>query len=111
MKCSLHIPLTRHDASLSRQDKFFGEWTDFNQTIFNEVLAFYEGMDIATIPVTAAAKYARVQDTQKNNPQALYGPREFLLSYGEAALYLSVLGNPTTGDAPVDYVKIFFGMC
>lgn len=30
------------------------------------------------------------------------------MSYGETALYLSVMGNPVTGDAPVSYVKTFF---
>lgn len=38
-----------------------------------------------------------------------YGAREFVLSYGETALYLSVMGDPIMGIAPVDYVKIFFG--
>ncbi|CZT15861.1 uncharacterized protein RCC_01699 [Ramularia collo-cygni] len=72
----LHDYPIEHDASLSRQDKFFGEWTDFNQTIFNQVLEFYEGMDIATIPATAAAKYARVQDSQKRNPHKFCTDRE-----------------------------------
>lgn len=31
-----------------------------------------------------------------------------LRSYGETALYLSVLGNPLTGGAPVTYVKTMF---
>ncbi|EME40839.1 hypothetical protein DOTSEDRAFT_74410 [Dothistroma septosporum NZE10] len=97
-----------HDASLSRIDTFFGNNRPFNQTIFNQVLAFYDGMENATIPVTSYAKYARVQDSQKRNPTFTYGPREFLLSYGEAALYLSVLGDPTSGIAPVKYIQTFF---
>ncbi|KAK4618915.1 putative sterigmatocystin biosynthesis peroxidase stcC [Fulvia fulva] len=97
-----------HDVSLSRQDTFFGNNQPFNRTIFNEVLAFYKGMENATIPVTWQAKYARVQDSQKRNPDCTYGPRELLLSNGEAALYLSVLGDPTSGVAPVKYIKTFF---
>lgn len=65
-------------------------------------------MASTSIPVAAHAKYARVQDSQQRNPTFTYGPREFVLSYGETALYLSVLGNPTTGVAPLDYVKVFF---
>ncbi|CAK4032758.1 related to chloroperoxidase [Lecanosticta acicola] len=97
-----------HDASLSRQDAFFGNDYSFNQTIFNQVLSFYDGMANTSIPVASKAKYARVQDSQQRDPTFTYGPREFILSYGETALYLSIMGDPTTGVAPVDYVKIFF---
>lgn len=34
----------------------------FNETILNEVLAFYSGMNETNIPVAAKAKYARVQE-------------------------------------------------
>ncbi|KAI5361364.1 putative chloroperoxidase [Septoria linicola] len=97
-----------HDASLSRQDTFFGNQQPFNQTIFNEVLAFYNGQTDATIPVQAKAKYARTTDSRDRNPQFQYGIREFILSYGENALFLSTMGNPTTGIAPLNYVKVFF---
>ena len=99
---------SEHDASLSRQDAFFGNDYSFNQTIFNQVLSYYKGMPKTSIPVAAKAKYARVQDSQKRNPTFTYGPREFILSYGETALYLSIMGDPTTGVAPLNYVKIFF---
>jgi len=37
-----------------------------------------------------------------------YTPQQFILSYGETALYISVFGDPVTGVAPLEYVKIFF---
>lgn len=99
-----------HDASLSRADfNEGGDNTSFNQTIFNEVLAFYEGSDYTSIPVAAIAKYARVQTELARDPKFTYTPQQFVLSYGETALYLSVMGDPITGVAPLDYVKIFFG--
>ena len=33
-----------HDASLSRQDAYFGIGYAFDQSIFNQVLAYFEGM-------------------------------------------------------------------
>jgi hypothetical protein len=51
-----------------------------------------------------------VKTEEGRDPTFTYTPQQFILSYGETALYLSVLGDPTTGVAPVDYVKTFFGM-
>lgn len=99
-----------HDGSLSRGDFYFGDDSSFNQTIFNEVLAFYEGVDTTTIPLASKARYSRIQTTQATNPTTIYGARQLVLSYGETALYLSVMGDPITGKAPIDYVKSLFGM-
>lgn len=46
---------------------------------------------------------------QARNPKFTYTPQQFILSYGETALYISTMGDPTTGVAPVEYVKVFFG--
>ncbi|TVY75661.1 putative sterigmatocystin biosynthesis peroxidase [Lachnellula suecica] len=99
-----------HDASLSRADYYLnnGDNYSFNQTNFDQVLAFYEGMNETSIPVAAKAKYARVQTELARDPKITYGALQFVLSYGETALYLSVFGNPTTGVGPVEYVKTFF---
>lgn len=47
-----------HDASLSRADYYLnnGDNYDFNQTIFDTVLAYYDGMTETSIPVASAAK-------------------------------------------------------
>jgi len=47
-----------HDASLSRADYFEnnGDNYSFNQTIFDTVLAYYDGMNETSIPVAAKAK-------------------------------------------------------
>lgn len=47
-----------HDASLSRADYYLnrGDNYDFNQTIFDTVLAYYNGMASTSIPVAAKAK-------------------------------------------------------
>lgn len=100
-----------HDASLSRSDYYLdnGNNYSFNDTIFNEVLAFYNGMSKTSIPVAAKAKYARVKEEAGRDPKFTYTAQQFVLSYGETALYLSTMGDPITGVAPLEYVKIFFG--
>lgn len=105
-----HNYLLEHDASLSRQDNYFGDDLSFNQTIFDQVLAFYHGTDTATVPVASNARYARVKNSRAINPDFIYGVRQLVLSYGETALYLSVMGDPVTGKAPLSYVKSLFGM-
>jgi hypothetical protein len=116
-----------HDASLSRGDFYInnGDNYDFNQTIFDTVLAYYNGMNETSIPVASKAKYVlfllegmmiadrvrynRVTTEEGRDPKFTYTPQQFILSYGETALYISVMGDPITGVAPIEYVKIFFG--
>lgn len=100
-----------HDVSLSRQDVYQGNNLVFNQTVFNQVLSFYKGQKTATIPVAAKTIWARVAYQEALNPgREIYDPRQLVLSLGETALYLSTMGDPITGIAPLSYVKSLFGM-
>jgi len=47
-----------HDASLSRSDYYLnnGDNHSFNQSIFDTVLKYYDGMNTTSIPVAAKAK-------------------------------------------------------
>lgn len=103
-----NFPL-EHDGSLSRQDFLFGNDHSFNQSIFDEVLAFFEGTDTATIPLASRARYQRIKTAEAEDPTCIYGVRQLVLSYGETALYLSTMGDPITGNAPVSYIKSLFG--
>ncbi|KAK4701101.1 hypothetical protein P7C70_g5137, partial [Phenoliferia sp. Uapishka_3] len=98
-----------HDASLSRQDFHLGNNALFNQTLFDVVLgqlpAGATNFDFAS---AAAGRWQRVVDSKAKDPSFVYTPKELVLSYGETALYLSVLGSPISGGAPVSYVKTFF---
>ncbi len=44
----------------------------------------------------------------KRDPKFTYTPQQYVLSYGETGLYLSVIGDAITGVAPVNWVKVFF---
>lgn len=98
-----------HDGSLSRRDAYFGDDHSFNQQVFNQVLAYYEGMEETSIPVASKARYNRIQTARSEDPEFVYGVRQLVLSTGETALYLSTMGDPVTGVAPVSYVKSLFG--
>ncbi|KAK4570054.1 hypothetical protein LTR86_003024 [Recurvomyces mirabilis] len=97
-----------HDASLSRQDAYFGNDYSFYNPNWQQVLAFYKGMAYTNIPTASRAKYARVNDSMVKNPTFTYGLREFVLSYGETALYLQTMSDPVSGVAKVDYVRSMF---
>lgn len=55
--CKHNFPI-EHDASLSRADFNLnnGDNWMFNQSIFDTVLAYYDGMTETSIPVASAAK-------------------------------------------------------
>lgn len=97
-----------HDATLSRLDHYFGDDNPFTNNSWDQVLSSYGDATTITIPIAGAARYARLNHSKTRNPKLTYTPIQFILSYGETALYLSVLGDPITGNAPVSYVKDFF---
>lgn len=54
-----HYMIIEHDASLSRADVSTGNNYSFNQTIWDTVFAYYDGMSETSIPVAATEEYAR----------------------------------------------------
>ncbi|CAD0081980.1 unnamed protein product [Aureobasidium vineae] len=103
-----HDFLIEHDGSLSRADASTGNNYSFNQTIWDTVLAYYSGMEDAAIPVASKARYNRISTEAARDPNFSYSPVQFILSYGETALYLSTMGDPITGVAPLEYVRSLF---
>lgn len=97
-----------HDASLSRQDAYFGNDYSFYQSNFDQLLAHFAGAEKTNLTSASLGKYARVLDSNAKNPTFVYGLREFVLSYGETALYLQTMSDPVSGLARVDYVREFF---
>lgn len=103
-----HDFVIEHDASLSRADASTGNNYSFNQTIWDTVTAYFEGQANATISTAAKAKYQRVTTEAARDPEFSYGPVQFIFSYGETAIYLSTMGDPTTGSAPVNFIQSLF---
>lgn len=98
-----------HDSSLSRQDAYFGNDYSFNDTIWNTTRNYYKGMPFTSIPVAAKIRNARFNDSLARNPTFTFGFREFILAYGETALYLQTMGSSTdNGVANFNYVRELF---
>jgi hypothetical protein len=97
-----------HDASLSRQDAFFGNDHDFYDPFFEDVMSFFPS-GMTGIPGAAKAIDNRTRDSEATNPEFVYGAREFVLRYGETGLYLQTMGgSDLDGVTRVDWVRSLF---
>ncbi len=109
-----------HDVSLSRDDIAFGDNSTFSKAVFQPLLQTYEASAtrqgsndaVKTSWKTASeVRYARVKASKAKHDaeggEWTYGLKESILSYGESALYLNLLGKD--GVAPLEWVRILFG--
>merc|ERR1712072_1026146 len=69
-----------HDASLSRQDAYFGNDYSFYQPNWDMVLKYYQGKTFTDIKTASQAQRNRVANSRAINPEVVYGPREFVLA-------------------------------
>lgn len=98
--------------SLTRDDVAFGDNHSFNNDIWNKVMEAY-GQDTSTnFDSVSKARYDRVQACKMAHAEAKkgfnYGVKEFILSYGESALFLGILGSPDEGKIPLEYLRVLF---
>ncbi|QIW98292.1 hypothetical protein AMS68_003810 [Peltaster fructicola] len=97
-----------HDASLSRQDAYFGNDYSFYNPIWQQVLSFYTAGKTALLPA-ANSLANRTEDSEERNPSFTYGLREFIFRYGETAIYLQAMGgDDSTGVTRVDWIRSLF---
>lgn len=105
--------LIEHDVSLSRNDFLLGDNHTFNKEIFDRVISTYGDQTETSFESVSKARYQRVLDCKKAHEEAgkdfQYGIKEFVLSYGESALFLGLLGDPKEGKIPVEYLRALFG--
>jgi hypothetical protein len=100
-----------HDGSLSRADYYSGNDYSFNMAKWQQVLNYYAGATKTSLSAASKARYHRIQVQRAiDGSDFIYGPRQLVLSYGETALYLSTMGDPVTGIAPISYVNSLFGV-
>ncbi|PGH23673.1 hypothetical protein AJ80_02279 [Polytolypa hystricis UAMH7299] len=105
---SKHDELIEHDASLSREDIYFGDNTRFNSEIWQSVVDFFRHDERVNTTAAARARFNRVKVQSGRNPEFTYSAKNMIISYTETAQYLSVFGNPLTGNPRVDWVRTFF---
>lgn len=97
-----------HDASLSRNDAYFGDDLHFNPSIWAAVATHFSE---ETIPIATAARarldrLAAAQSVNPNFDLTASGAQGSLI---ETALYQIVLGDLQYGNPPTEWVNIFFG--
>jgi len=103
-----------HDVSLTRGDIAFGSNCDFSPETWKEVWDIYcgevpQGGDKVTSYHSASkARYQRVISSktahEKAGKEFHYGIKEVILSYGETALLLNVMGKD--GIAPLEWIRV-----
>lgn len=97
-----------HDASLSRQDYYFGDNLHFNAEVWANTTAFFTS-DNVTVEQAAQARAARLEQAQAINPT--FNLTSDLASFQliETCLYLVILGGTEEGNPPVSWVESLFG--
>lgn len=99
-----------HDVSLTRNDIAFGDNHTFDKDVWEKVLATYGTATQTDFATVSKARYDRVMASKQAHTDAKkdfqYGIKEFILSYGESALLLGILGSPKEGKIPIEYMKV-----
>ncbi|KAJ8081088.1 hypothetical protein PM082_017929 [Marasmius tenuissimus] len=97
-----------HDASLSREDFALGDHISFNEEIFSTLLNSNPGSDIYNTTSAGLVMKARLADSISRNPNLTNTDAQLRVRSGESGFYLSVMGDPITGEAPKKFVQVFF---
>ncbi|EYE98335.1 Cloroperoxidase [Aspergillus ruber CBS 135680] len=102
-----HNILEHDDASLSRQDAYFGDNVDFNQIIFDETRSYWPH-SIVDIQTAARSSQTRVNISIATNPTYNMCELGLDFSYGEIAAYILILGSKYSGKVNRSWVKYLF---
>ncbi|KAK7054398.1 hypothetical protein VNI00_003592 [Paramarasmius palmivorus] len=100
--------IIEHDASLSRQDFALGDNLHFNETIFTTLANSNPGSDVYNTTSAGQVQHDRLADSLATNPNVTNTETTLTIRSFESALYLSVMGDPTVGVAPKNFVQVFF---
>ncbi|KAL2062764.1 hypothetical protein VTL71DRAFT_5836 [Oculimacula yallundae] len=104
--------VVEHDVSLSRNDVAFGDNHSFDKDVWEGVLKSYGEREETDFESVSKARWERVLAAKKahedEGKKFEYGIKEFVLSYGESALFLGILGDPKDGKIPLEYLKVLF---
>lgn len=99
-----------HDVSLTRDDIASGDNHTFNKDIWQRYLDNYGDSKETSFALCSKARYDRVAASKRthflNAKDFGYGIKEAVLSYGETALLLGLLGDPKNGKIPVEYLRV-----
>ncbi|KAF9025432.1 hypothetical protein BDZ89DRAFT_1161745 [Hymenopellis radicata] len=89
-------------------DEALGSDWDFNEEIYSVLANSNPGSDNYNASSAGTVQHERLQQSLEDNNQTHDTLSEMLIQTRESALYLSVMGNATTGEAPKKFVDVFF---
>ncbi|OTA57433.1 Cloroperoxidase [Hypoxylon sp. EC38] len=99
--------ILEHDASLSRQDSYFGPADVFNEAVFNQTKSFWTG-DIIDVQMAANARIVRLLTSNLTNPEYSLSDLGSAFSIGESAAYIGILGDKKSATVPKSWVEYLF---
>ncbi|KAF9021826.1 Cloroperoxidase [Hymenopellis radicata] len=97
-----------HDASVSRMDEALGSNWEFSEEIYSVLANSNPGSDNYNASSAGAVQHERLQQSLRDNNHTQNTLSEMTIRTRESSLYLSVMGNATTGEAPKKFVDVFF---
>lgn len=99
--------LLEHDASISRQDAFFGNNHVFNETIFEESIRYWPN-EILDANALAMAKVGRQVSSKAFNPEYRFTSSVENFSIGELLAPIVAFGDRATSTVNRTLVEYFF---
>ncbi|GLB07065.1 hypothetical protein AtubIFM57258_002386 [Aspergillus tubingensis] len=99
--------ILEHDASLSRQDTYFGNNHAFNQKIFDQTKSYWT-TPLIDIEEAAKAREARVNTSKATNPDFSLSETGLSFGFGESAAYILAFEEDGIGYANRTWVEYFF---
>lgn len=92
----------------SRQDAYYGNNHDFNQTIFDQSKEYWTGSTVTT-EMLASSKLARLVQSKAWNPCYTYTTKEDRAGLAEAAAPIVIFGDTIAGTVNRDLLVYLFG--
>ncbi|KAL3466958.1 Cloroperoxidase [Aspergillus heterothallicus] len=96
-----------HDASLSRQDAYFGRADTFDQAVFDQSRAYWTESTL-TAAMLSNSKVARMLDSKARNPTYTFTAQQDQINLGEVGGLIAVFGSTEEGTVRRDFVEYFF---
>jgi len=94
------------DASMTRGDAFFGDNHDFNETLFDEMVAFSNKFGAGNYNLTVAGelRFQRIMDSIATNPTFSFVSPRFFTAYAESTFPINFFVDGRQDNGQLDMV-------
>ncbi|KAI8823031.1 Chloroperoxidase [Fimicolochytrium jonesii] len=97
-----------HDASLTRNDAYFGDNYSFNHTLYDQFISTQNAAGRLDVNSMAKIRALRLKQSKATNPDNKFGFKESTLAHGEASLILNYFGYANGLEIPTNYLDAVF---